>query len=147
MAHLLVHRYSLWIAGTSYFSFANQFFSTDRVSPQTFIAIHDIHVPLNLTKTCTSTLHKFDTQYKRLLCFTEYIFQNIFTQGIAQIRQIFFRQCVYTVNSPNFPAAKVSLHMVCILMNSFDLRCEDVTLHTCMYMHSKYGPISVATEA
>ena len=61
------------IAGISYFS-SNQFFSTDQVSPQTFIAIFDIHVPLNLTKTCTSMLHKLDTQCKPLLCFTEYIF-------------------------------------------------------------------------
>ena len=116
MAYLLVHHHSLWIAGTSYFSFANQFFSTDQVSPQTFIAIHDIHVLLDLMKKhvcpCMSTLRKFDTQCKGLLCFTEYISRNIFAQGIARICQIFFRQCLYTVNSPNFLTAKVSLHMV-----------------------------------
>ena len=44
------HRHSLWIEGISYFSLANQLlFSTDGVSP--FIAIRDIHVPLNLMKT------------------------------------------------------------------------------------------------
>ena len=115
MAYLLVHRHSLWIEGISFFLFANQLlFSTDRVSPQTFIAICDIHVPyaLNLMKTCTSMLREFDTQFKRLLCFTEYISRNIFAQGMAQIHQIFFRQSVYTVNSPNFPTAKVSLHTV-----------------------------------
>ena len=57
-------------------------------------------------------LHEFDTRFKRLLCFTEYISRNIFAQGMAKIHQIFFRQSVYTVNLPNFPAAKVSLHMV-----------------------------------
>ena len=82
------------------------------LSPQTSIATRDIYVPLNLTTTCTSTLGRFDTQCKCLLCFTEYIFRNIFAQGITQIRQIFFRQCIYTVNLPNFSAVKVSLHTV-----------------------------------
>ena len=41
------------------------------------------------------------------ICFSEYFHLENFT-----IRQIFFRQCVHAMNSPNFPAAKVSLHTV-----------------------------------
>ena len=41
------------------------------------------------------------------ICFPRYFNLENFT-----INQIFFRQCVHAMNSPNFPAAKVSLHMV-----------------------------------
>ena len=41
------------------------------------------------------------------ICFPRYFHLENFT-----IRQIFFCQCVHAMNSPNFPAAKVSLHTV-----------------------------------
>ena len=45
-----------------------------------------------------------------------YFLQNVFLRYFHlenfTICQIFFRQCVHAMNSPNFPAAKVSLHTV-----------------------------------
>ena len=43
------------------------------------------------------------------ICFPRYFHLENFT-----IHQIFFRQCFHLMNSPNFPAAKVSLHTVCL---------------------------------
>ena len=47
-----------------------------------------------------------------------YVLWNMFSEifSLFTIRQIFFRPCVHTMNSPNFPTAKVSLHMVLYLM-------------------------------
>ena len=60
-----------------------------------------------------SSSHKFIACRKRSLCFTEYVFRDISVHfKNPTIRQIFFRQCVHAVNSPNFPAAKVSLHTI-----------------------------------
>ena len=48
------------------------------------------------------------------ICFPTYFHLENFT-----IRQIFFRQCVHAMNSPNFPAAKVSLHTVLVFGKFF----------------------------
>ena len=86
-----VHRHSLWIAGISYFLFKNQF-STDWVSPQTFIVIRDIHVPLNLMKMCMSTLHKFDTQ-----CKLYYVLRNTFSKmfSLTELHTFLLPMCLY----------------------------------------------------
>ena len=73
---------SVWITGISYFSVANQF-SIEQVSPQTFIAIHEIHIPLNLMKTCTSTLCKFDNRSVNVY----YVLWNIFSK-IFSLREL-----------------------------------------------------------
>ena len=53
--------------------------------------------------------HKFVVWHKRSLCFREYVFRDISVHlENLTIRQIFFRQCVHAMNSPNFLATKVS---------------------------------------
>ena len=58
------------------------------------------------------------------ICFPKYFHLENFT-----IHQIFFRQCVYAMNSPNFPAAKVSLHTVSLfLARPFSTQMETIAV-------------------
>ena len=106
--------YSLWITRIAYFSFANQFLSIERVSPQTYI--HDTLVrTIEFTENmyifcCLQDFWHRKPQRKHSLCFTEYISKiRIFTLKIAKFS---FAKCIYTVNLPKLPAAKVSLYTV-----------------------------------